>query len=109
MRQPRVIAEVIGGILLGPSVFGQIDGFSDTLFPGDSIPILALTANVGLVFFLFLFGLEVDTSVMKHNAREATLISAAGLIIPLGLGAALAVPVYNTFVDVSVSINYTIF
>ena len=101
MRQPRVIAEVIGGVLLGPSVMGNIPNFSDRIFPVLSLPILTLTANFGLVFFLFLVGLEVDLSLMKRNARAAAFISATGLIIPLGLGAALAVPIYHNFVDVS--------
>ena len=102
MRQPRVIAEVIGGVLLGPSGMGQISGFSENIFPTESLPILTLTANVGLVCFLVLVGLEVDTNMMKRNARSAFLISAAGLFIPLGLGAALAVPIYHEFSDVSV-------
>ncbi|KAL5507866.1 KHA1_1 [Sanghuangporus vaninii] len=108
LRQPRVIAEVIGGVLLGPSVMGQIPGFSDNIFPSDSIPILNLTANVGLVFFLFLVGLEVDISMMKRNARAAFFISAIGLIIPLGLGAALAVPIYHEFVDSDVNYGHFI-
>lgn len=101
VRQPRVIAEVIGGVLLGPSVMGRINNFSNSIFPTESIPLLSLTANIGLVFFLFLIGLEVDTSAMRHNARAAFLISAVGLILPLGLGAALAVPIYHAFIPVS--------
>ncbi|KAL5527777.1 hypothetical protein ACEPAG_6578 [Sanghuangporus baumii] len=108
IRQPRVIAEVIGGVLLGPSVMGQIPGFSDNIFPTDSLPILNLTANVGLVFFLFLVGLEVDLGVMKRNARAAFFISAIGLIIPLGLGAVLAVPIYHEFVDSDVNYGHFI-
>jgi uncharacterized protein (DUF2062 family) len=45
--QPTVIAEVIGGILLGPTAFGRIPGFTSTLFPPSSIPILAAVANLG--------------------------------------------------------------
>ena len=103
IRQPRVIAEVIGGVLLGPSVMGNIPNFSNSIFPTQSLPILTLTANLGLVFFLFLVGLEVDMSLMKRNARAAFFISTAGLLIPLGLGAALAVPLYHTFMNVSFS------
>ncbi|EJD01475.1 uncharacterized protein FOMMEDRAFT_111321 [Fomitiporia mediterranea MF3/22] len=108
IRQPRVIAEVIGGVLLGPTVMGRIPNFSNSIFPTQSIPLLTLTANIGLVFFLFLIGLEVDTGVMRHNARAAFFISTAGLILPLGLGAALAVPLYHAFVADTVNFGYFI-
>lgn len=108
IRQPRVIAEVIGGVLLGPSVMGRIPNFTRRIFPAESIPLLTLTANIGLVFFLFLVGLEIDTRLMKRNARAAMSISAAGLILPFGLGAALAVPLYNEFVSDTVNRGYFI-
>lgn len=59
LGQPRVIAEVIGGILLGPSVFMRIPGFKDNIFPTASMPVLNNVANLGLILFLFLTGLEV--------------------------------------------------
>ena len=108
LRQPRVIAEVIGGVLLGPSVFGHIPHFTDRIFPSNSIVLLTLTANIGLVFFLFLVGLEIDTRVIRRNARVAMSISAAGLIVPFGLGAALAVPLYDNFVSDTVNRGYFI-
>lgn len=108
IRQPRVIAEVIGGVLLGPSVMGRIPNFTRRMYPAESIPLLTLTANIGLVFFLFLVGLEIDTRLMKRNARAAMSISAAGLILPFGLGAALAVPLYNEFVSDTVNRGYFI-
>lgn len=103
-----MIAEVIGGVLLGPSVMGRIPNFTRRIFPAESIPLLTLTANIGLVFFLFLVGLEIDTRLMKRNARAAMSISAAGLILPFGLGAALAVPLYNEFVSDTVNRGYFI-
>ncbi|KAH9948780.1 Sodium/hydrogen exchanger family-domain-containing protein [Amylocystis lapponica] len=106
IRQPRVIAEVIGGVLLGPSVMGRIPNFTNTIFPKASIPVLTLTADIGLIFFLFLVGMEIDVRVMKRNARASIGISLAGLTIPLGLGAAVAVPIYNVFADHSVNFGY---
>jgi len=99
IKQPKVIAEVIGGIILGPTVFGRIPGFSATVFPKASLPFLNLISTIGLILFLFLVGLEVDVSVIKKNGRNAALISAAGMIIPFALGTAVAVPVYHNFVD----------
>ncbi|KAI0355306.1 hypothetical protein OH77DRAFT_316224 [Trametes cingulata] len=106
IRQPRVIAEVVGGVLLGPSVMGRIPHFSATIFPDASMPILNLTANVGLVLFLFLVGMEVDMRVVRKNAKASTAISVAGLLVPLGLGAAIAVPIYHTFTDGTSNFGY---
>jgi Kef-type K+ transport system membrane component KefB len=106
IRQPRVIAEVIGGILLGPSVMGHIPGFSNAIFPTASLPMINLTATIGLVLFLFLVGVEIDVRIIKHNAKASMAISAVGLIVPLGLGAALGVPIYHQFVDPSINYGY---
>ncbi|WVR08918.1 hypothetical protein IAU60_005977 [Kwoniella sp. DSM 27419] len=99
INQPRVIAEVVGGIILGPTVMGRIPHFTDHIFPKASIAYLNLVANVGLILFLFLVGLEVDLSIMKKHGKASAAISVAGMVLPFGLGAAVAVPVYHTFVE----------
>ncbi|ORX39289.1 putative potassium:hydrogen antiporter [Kockovaella imperatae] len=106
IKQPRVIAEVIGGVILGPTVFGRIPNFSRRIFPHDSLPFLNLVSTIGLILFLFLVGLEVDVSVMKKNGRNSAIISAAGMLLPFGLGAAVAVPVYHNFVDPSTTFGH---
>ncbi|KAG8960777.1 K(+)/H(+) antiporter [Tulasnella sp. 419] len=63
IRQPRVIAEVIAGIILGPTVMGRIPDFSRRIFPPESLPLLSLVANIGLTLFLFLVGLEIDEKI----------------------------------------------
>ncbi|KAF8974292.1 potassium:hydrogen antiporter [Flammula alnicola] len=108
IRQPRVIAEVIGGVILGPSVMGHIPNFRSTIFPLTSIPILTLTANIGLVLFLFLVALEIDTRLMRRNVIASATVSIAGLAVPLGLGAALGVAVYKEFADPSINYGYFI-
>lgn len=87
---------------------GHIPKFSATIFPSQSIPLLSLTANIGLVFFLFLVGLEIDTRVIKRNVRAAMSISVIGLIIPFGFGAAIAIPIYNEFITEPVNKGYFI-
>ncbi|GKZ21316.1 K(+)/H(+) antiporter [Aspergillus brasiliensis] len=106
--QPRVIAEVIAGVLLGPSVMGRIPGFTDAIFPTASIPNLNLVANLGLVLFLFLVGLETNLRFLVSNWRVAVSVSAAGMILPFGLGCAIAYGLYNTFQDEpgTVDINF---
>ena len=99
MRQPRVIAEVIGGILLGPSVFGRVPGFTNAIFPAASMPTLTTAANIGLILFLFLVGLEVDLRLLVSNWRIALSVGAAGMALPFGLGLAIAYGLYHQFRD----------
>lgn len=99
LRQPRVIAEVIGGILLGPSVMGRIPGFKDAIFPTASMPNLTLVANLGLLLFLFLVGLEVDLRYFVSNWKVAVSVGAAGMALPFGLGCDIAWGLYNQFKD----------
>ncbi|KAG6336877.1 hypothetical protein ID866_2203 [Astraeus odoratus] len=106
IRQPRVISEVLGGILLGPTAFGRIPGFTNHIFPSQSIPYLTLVANIGLCLFLFIIGLEIDASVIKRNARLSVIVSLAGVILPFGIGAAISKPIYKEFIDPSVHYPY---
>ncbi|KAG9053826.1 K(+)/H(+) antiporter [Serendipita sp. 407] len=99
MRQPRVISEVIAGVILGPSILGRIPNFSNTIFPPESLPYLTLTANIGLVLFLFLVGLETDTRVIRRNAKYSVFVAAGGMILPFSMGVGVASLVYKKFVD----------
>ncbi|GAA5999417.1 uncharacterized protein JCM10292_001275 [Rhodotorula paludigena] len=101
LKQPRVIAEVIAGILIGPSVLGRVPGFTDAIFPAPSVPYISLVANIGLCLFLFLVGVEVDFSLFRRNALVSSSISILGLVIPFGLGAAVSKAIYDNFVNAS--------
>src|SRR6267154_1209266 len=94
IHQPRVIAEVIGGVLLGPTVMGRIPNFTNTIFPTTSIHLLTLTSTIGIVFYLFIVAIELDASVAKKNAKASLAISITGLVIPLGLGAAVGITAF---------------
>lgn len=83
LNQPMVIGEIIAGILLGPSCFGYIPGFSHTIFPTkpnsgqttNSLSSLALFANIGLIFFMFFLGMEVDVDLMRKAWKQALPIA----------------------------------
>jgi Kef-type K+ transport system membrane component KefB len=108
IRQPRVIAEVIGGILLGPSVFGRIPGFTKTIFPTDGMPSISLVANLGLILFLYVVGLETDVRYLRSNWRAALGVGIGGMAIPFALGYAIAVGIYHQF-PTAVPISFGVF
>ncbi|KAK2434780.1 Cation/H(+) antiporter 19 [Trifolium repens] len=91
LRQPRVIAEVIGGILLGPSAIGRNKKFLEIFFPNKSLTVLETLANIGLLFFLFLVGLELDMRSIRKTGSKSVCIAIAGITVPflLGIGTSL--------------------
>ena len=74
---------------LGPTVLGRIPGYMDAIFPTQSMPMLSLAANLGLVLFLFLVGLEVDMRILFSNWKAAISVGTLGMILPFGLGMSL--------------------
>ncbi|KAI9217601.1 Sodium/hydrogen exchanger family-domain-containing protein [Blastocladiella britannica] len=105
-NQPRVIAEVIGGIILGPSVMGLIPHFSTTIFPTTSLPLLNIAAQFGLILYLFLVGVELDPSLLKANARQSISISVAGILLPFGAGSAVAFAMYETLMPADTTVPF---
>lgn len=94
--QPRVMGEVLGGIILGPTVFGAIDpGLSANVFASDITPYIGVTANLGLIFYMFLIGLEVDFSQLRGRVGTTLAVSNTGLAVPLMLGLGIAIPLYE--------------
>ena len=86
LRQPQVLGEILAGVLLGPSVAGYIPGFTSTIFPESSQTFLTLFSSVGLCFFMFFLGLEVDPVFMLQSWRTTLPIALVSLSIPFGVG-----------------------
>jgi K+:H+ antiporter len=94
--QPRVMGEVIAGLCLGPSLLGAISpNLQATFFPSDVLPALGVVANLGLIFYMFLVGLEVDRGSLKGKVAAATAISNTSVAVPMLLGIAVALPLYK--------------
>jgi len=96
--QPTVIGEIAAGIILGPSLVGlYFPGVTAAFFPDRSLDNLQLLSQIGLIFFMFVIGMELDLKVLKNRARDAVIISHASIIIPFALGMALACFIYRSF------------
>lgn len=96
--QPSVIGEMLAGILLGPSLLGYLaPEFSEVLFPIKSLGNLQMLSQIGLIFFMFIVGMELDLKVLRNKANDAVVISHASIIMPFALGIGLAYFVYQQF------------
>ena len=89
--QPKVIGEMIAGILLGPSLLGLVAPSVQTiLFPPESLGPLSVVSQIGLVLYMFVVGMHLHTSFIKQSYRGAMAISFAGVAAPFVLGGVLA-------------------
>ena len=96
INQPRVMGEVLAGIVLGPTVVGALwPDLETALFPSDIIPFIGVVAQLGLIFYMFLVGLEVDLSQIKGRVGQVAAISNVSVALPMMLGIAVALPVYE--------------
>ena len=91
LGQARVIGEIIGGILIGPSVFGRFTPhWSATLFPPSSFNAFDILSTVGLILFLFLIGMELDYGQLYKQRATAVMASGMSIVFPFAMGALLA-------------------
>jgi Kef-type K+ transport system membrane component KefB/nucleotide-binding universal stress UspA family protein len=96
MNQPQVVGEMLAGIMLGPSLFGWLfPEASAAVFPPASIVYLNVLSQVGVIFFLFLVGLELDPKLMRNRGHAAVVISHVSIVAPFLLGTALTLLLFS--------------
>jgi Kef-type K+ transport system membrane component KefB len=94
--QPQVVAEMIAGVILGPSVLGHFSpDLAVRLFPPDAMKVLYPLAQFGLATYMFVVGVEFRVDILSRKLGSAAVVSAAGMLAPFVLGAALAVHFFH--------------
>ena len=98
--QPPVIGEVLGGIALGPTFLGQIFPTAQAyVFPRALNPNIDSLAQIGIILFMFVVGLEFDTRKLKNKVASSLVISHASIFVPMFLGLIMAFFLYPNFVE----------
>lgn len=91
LGQPPVVGEMIAGVAIGPSLLGLLaPSWQTQLFPAASKPILFCGAQLGLVLYMFLVGLEFRIDLVRSRLRTALAVSLSGILAPFALGCAIA-------------------
>lgn len=111
MGQPAVIGEVVAGIMLGPSLLGRVSPAAQRfVLPPEIAPHLGIVAQVGVLLFMFLVGLELDTSLLRKRSHATLAISHTSIVVPFLLGATLALWLYPSLSPAGVSFtNFSLF
>ena len=108
LGQPRVIGEIVAGIVLGPSVLGAVSPEAYAMvLPASAAGYLGLLAKVGVVLFMFLVGLELNLGAIRHASRATLAISHASIVVPFLLGSLLALGLYPLYA--TTEIGFTTF
>ncbi|MCG5214921.1 cation:proton antiporter domain-containing protein [Streptosporangium soli] len=107
LGQPPVIGEIVAGILLGPTLLGPFIG--DELFGPEMLPPLQALANVGLLLFMFVVGLELDQKLVKGKGRLAVTVAAGSTVLPFVLGVILAYGLAGDHVDEGKTLPFVLF
>ncbi len=100
LGQPPVIGEVIAGILLGPSLLGPER--SAYILPPAVAPMLAIIAQLGVILYMFLVGLELNAELLRGRLHATVVTSHVSIVVPFLLGGVLALGFYSTLASPSV-------
>jgi Kef-type K+ transport system membrane component KefB len=104
LRQPPVIGEVIGGIVLGPSLLGRLwPEASDFLLPPTVAPYLGVISTVGVILYMFMVGLELNVALLRKRAHATVATSHASITAPFLLGSTAALFLYPLLSNSDVS------
>jgi Kef-type K+ transport system membrane component KefB len=100
IRQPAVVGEILAGIALGPTLLGAFPGdLPARIFPLEVRPALNVLAQLGLIIFMFIVGLELDVRLIRGKERIAAVVSVSSIALPFVLGVLLAAGLHSSHRD----------
>ncbi|XP_047095637.1 cation/H(+) antiporter 15-like [Lolium rigidum] len=85
LKQPRVVSEIVGGIILGPSFLCRNDEFRQLVFPPRGEPVLNTVATFGLMYVIFLIGVRMDPRLAVRSGKKGVVIGLSGFLLALAL------------------------
>ena len=91
--QPRVVGEILAGIVLGPTLLGK--DLSFFISPAEARPVISVFAQLALIMFMFLAGNEFDFDVVKGRTSQAGLLAVLAIGIPALFGFPVAALMHN--------------
>lgn len=83
---PRIVSEILAGIILGPTVLGQFQSFQTALFPQEGNVYLDLLSKIGYIFFIFLSGVKMDPRTVLRTGIKAWTIGVLSATVPVSGG-----------------------
>jgi len=93
--QPPVMGDIAAGIALGPSLLGLVAPVASFyILPPPVAPYLSVVAQLGVIIYMFLVGLELNPAVIRGQMRATVATALASVVVPFACGAALAVYLY---------------
>jgi Kef-type K+ transport system membrane component KefB len=109
IKQPPVLGELIGGIFIGPTILGMlVPDFYAWIFYGSTNVAIARDASIklGMLFFLFIAGLEVNLSDLRRQGKRALSIGLVGTLLPIGFGVGLVYALPREFWGPTVNAHF---
>ncbi|CAK9174219.1 unnamed protein product [Ilex paraguariensis] len=97
LKQPRVVSEIIGGIIIGPSILGSNKKFSTYVFPENTEYVLKNVGVLGLMYFMFLSGVKMDLTTIKKTGKKEWYIALLGVVVPLMTASSIALVYRKSF------------
>ncbi|XP_075521880.1 cation/H(+) antiporter 24-like [Primulina tabacum] len=97
LKQPKIVAKILGGIVLGPSLLSRSEKFHAYMFPDTADFVLQNIGVIGFMYFLFLSGVKMDVTQIKRLSKKHWYIAVIGVVVPLSCSATIAVLEIKSF------------
>ncbi|XP_016496770.2 cation/H(+) antiporter 15-like isoform X1 [Nicotiana tabacum] len=85
LGQPLIVSQILGGVILGPSIIGKNGELSSKVFPSKARSVLDTVSVFGFMLFIFQIGVKIDLSIVLKSSRKALAVGILGFFVPFGL------------------------